>query len=396
MDTSATKHPSTIPESRQNQMAEAFRNLQQCVQHCQKAVFFTDGAGILQRVNPAFEKLTGYTATESVGKDLSWITAEGPTCKSYRQIWKEIFEDRAFRGALEVRRKNGERFQMDLTAIPVRNKGGEIVSLVCTGRDLSQEKEREAQLIQIRRMNVAAALSRALIHDLNNELMIVSGYVERALEGMPAENSLWRNLQEIRAAALRACELGRDLTFGHSEKENPGMLSINSVVEEVARLLPQIIGPEFEVDVVLGKQLGQVEASVRQLREMLLHLAITVREAAATGGKLVIQTNGVGLHAPDPTGVPAGKYAVLSIRATKLKATPAWPGAAAVHEATRETGVLLEPAELQFVEELAKENHGFLRTEIDSDHASIVDIYLPVAGEPVGASVRAHAAGAGG
>src|SRR5579864_9194365 len=81
--------PTKFPlASSDNQMTEAFRNLQQCVQHCQKAVFFTDGAGLLQRVNPAFEKLTGYTSAESVGKDLSWITAEGPTCKTYRELWK--------------------------------------------------------------------------------------------------------------------------------------------------------------------------------------------------------------------------------------------------------------------------------------------------------------------
>ena len=390
-----TRHQANIPDSRQNQMAEAFRSLQQCVQHCQKAVFFTDGAGILQRVNPAFEKLTGYSSTESVGKDLSWITAEGPTCKSYRRIWKEIFEDRAFRGTLEVRRKNGERFQMDLTAIPVRNKGGEIVSLVCTGRDLGQDKEREAQLVQIRRMNATAISSWVLLQHLNNALMNISGCVERTLDGMPAEKPLWRNLQDIRVAAQRACELGRELTLGCTGKEGPELLSINSVVQEVARILPQIIGPQLEVDVVLGKELGQVEAWLRQLREMLLHLAIIFREAAADGGKLAVQTNRVEIHAPNPTGVPAGKYAVLSIRATKLRTIPA-SGALLVHGEPGEMGVLIPRAKLHVVEELVKQNHGFLRTETDSDHATMVDIYLPVAGEPVSVSVRAHAASAGG
>jgi|SRR5579864_33730 len=388
--------PTKFPlASSDNQMTEAFRNLQQCVQHCQKAVFFTDGAGLLQRVNPAFEKLTGYTSAESVGKDLSWITAEGPTCKTYRQIWKEIFEDRSFRGTLEVRRKNGERFQMDLVAIPVRNKGGEIVSLVCTGRDLRQDQERESQLIEIRRMHVAAALSRALVHDLNNALMIISGRVEQALDGMPAENALWRNLQEIRAAAQRACELGRELTLGCPGEENPEMLSINSVVQEVARILPPVVGPKFQVDVVLGKELEQVEASGRQLREMLVQLAMAVRETAADGGKLAIQTNRVELHVPNPTGVPAGLYAVLSIRVTKMKTSPAWPVAAAVQERLREDEVLIHSAELQFVEELAKENHGFVRTDVESAHATVVDIYFPVARELV-VSEHAHAANAGG
>ena len=74
-------------DPRHSQMADAFRNFQQCVHRCEKAVFFTDAAGLLQRVNPAFEQLTGYSSLEVVGKDLSWLAAEGPSSKAYRQIW---------------------------------------------------------------------------------------------------------------------------------------------------------------------------------------------------------------------------------------------------------------------------------------------------------------------
>src|SRR5579864_690255 len=117
------------PDARQNQMAQAFRNFQQCIQCCQKAVFFTDAAGILQRVNPAFEKLTGFASTESVGKDLSWMAAEGPSSDAYRRIWQEIFATRTFRGTLKVRRRDGNSFPMELTAISVRDTKGQITSL---------------------------------------------------------------------------------------------------------------------------------------------------------------------------------------------------------------------------------------------------------------------------
>jgi len=48
-------------------MAVALRNLQHALNLCQEVIFFTDPAGMIERVNPAFEELTGYSSGEAVG-----------------------------------------------------------------------------------------------------------------------------------------------------------------------------------------------------------------------------------------------------------------------------------------------------------------------------------------
>src|SRR5436190_7382240 len=59
-------------------MAQAFRNLQCAVTQSHDAVFITDAAGLISRVNPAFEKLTSYSSIEVIGKDMSLLIANGP------------------------------------------------------------------------------------------------------------------------------------------------------------------------------------------------------------------------------------------------------------------------------------------------------------------------------
>ena len=59
-------------------MAAALRNLQHAVNQSQEAIFISDPAGVIERVNPAFETFTGYSSLDLVGKDLSWLAAEGP------------------------------------------------------------------------------------------------------------------------------------------------------------------------------------------------------------------------------------------------------------------------------------------------------------------------------
>lgn len=210
MEIAGGQEPQNSPDSRHNQMAEAFRNFQQCVHHCQKAVFFTDAAGILQRVNPAFERLTGYSAAECVGKDLSWIAAGGPTGKAYRQLWKDIFENQPFHGTLDVRKKNGSCLPLQLIAIPVHDRKGGISSLVCVGRDPKEEYEQQVKLGETA-ISAPSTLLRNIVHDLNNALMTISAYAELSLNDLPPEHPLRRNLQEIRSASQRANELGGEM-----------------------------------------------------------------------------------------------------------------------------------------------------------------------------------------
>jgi PAS domain-containing protein len=84
-------------------MAASLRNLRHAVDQCQDAIFTCDPAGVIERVNPAFEKITGYSSLETIGKDLSWIAAEGPRSDSYRRIWEQVFQERTYRGSLQVR-----------------------------------------------------------------------------------------------------------------------------------------------------------------------------------------------------------------------------------------------------------------------------------------------------
>jgi PAS domain S-box-containing protein len=201
---SADSHKSDPhPDNRQTQMAEAFRNFQQCIQHCEKAVFFTDEAGILQRVNPAFERLTGYSATESIGKDLSWMAVGEPLSETYRKIWQDIFEGKTFSGSLQIRRRNGSSIVVELTAIPVRDTKGRITSLVCTGQEARGCGEAQCQSAHCS----SPALARGPLHDLNDVLVSLRKELQLAMDSFPPNHAARQHLERIRFDAERASEL---------------------------------------------------------------------------------------------------------------------------------------------------------------------------------------------
>jgi two-component system, cell cycle sensor histidine kinase and response regulator CckA len=368
-------------------MAVALRNLQHAVNLCQDVIFFTDPAGMIERVNPAFEQLTGYSSVEAVGQDLSWIAAGGPESESYRKIWEQVFQGRAFRGNLQVRRKQRDASELDVLIAPVRDNKGRIASLLCTGRDTSEKRELETQLSQARRMDAMGILAGGLAHDFNNMLMVISAYSELALDSLTKEHRVWRHLQEILTASRRASDLTQKLlAFGRKQVQSLQVFALNSVVEEACKMLPCVIGEDIEMRVKLGRDLGRVKADSGQIEQVLLNLAINARDAMPLGGKLAIETrlsdgrdNGFREHSTNP----AGAYIVLTVTDTGQgicgKDLPRiFEPFYTTKPAGSGTGL-----GLAMVYGIVRQSDGFICAHSEPGKGSTFKIYLPVAAPAV-------------
>src|SRR5438874_9532261 len=149
----ATTYPNKTSEA-SIKMAKAFRNLQCAVTQSHDAVFITDAAGLISRVNPAFEKLTSYSSIEVIGKDMSLLIADGPQSGDYGQIWNRIFQQRAFSGPVRLKKKSGEHCDTDMTLTPLSDGRGQITNVVCSCQVLRDGTEV---------VRVSSALGRLLL-----------------------------------------------------------------------------------------------------------------------------------------------------------------------------------------------------------------------------------------
>lgn len=201
--------PALVDNSRPTQMAEAFQNLQRAVSQCEDAIFFADSAGIITRVNPAFEKLSGYPSVEIVGKDLSSITDSGPQSKQYQAIWRRVFEEKQFNGILNLRTKCGDSHEVCLTITPVYSSRGSLVSLVGTGRlTPSHQDEREKE--------ISDPGTARMLHDFRNILLIVVADADLAMDSLPLDHPARRHVENSKSAAQSAAALLHEFACGGS------------------------------------------------------------------------------------------------------------------------------------------------------------------------------------
>ncbi len=102
-----------------------------------EAVLVTDLAGTIQYVNRAFERMSGYSRGEVIGKNPRILKSGLQAKEYYTQMWTTLRTGRTWESRLINRRKDGSLFHQDVSIAPVLDAGGNITHFISTGREVS-------------------------------------------------------------------------------------------------------------------------------------------------------------------------------------------------------------------------------------------------------------------
>lgn len=125
-----------VPES-------AFR---EAVAQADIAISITDPQANILYVNPAFERVTGYSAAEAVGRNQSMLSAKATPAAVYAALWEKIGSGAPWSGRLVNRRKDGSEYLADLLITPVLDAAGKIGSYLGIHRDVTEMHRLECQV----------------------------------------------------------------------------------------------------------------------------------------------------------------------------------------------------------------------------------------------------------
>lgn len=103
-----------------------------------QGMMVTDTAGVIQKVNDSFTRLTGFSQDEVIGKTPSILRSGRHDEDFYREMWKKIEDNGFWQGEIWNKRKNGEIYPEWLTISRIKNDGGEIQYYIGTFSDLSK------------------------------------------------------------------------------------------------------------------------------------------------------------------------------------------------------------------------------------------------------------------
>ncbi len=120
--------------------------LARAVEQTDDSILITDREGKIEYANGAFEKITGYSVKEVIGKKANILKSGLHDENFYKELWNTINSGKSFRSVFINRKKSGEIFYMEQTITPVKDSSGNIVYFVSTGKDITQQRIMETQL----------------------------------------------------------------------------------------------------------------------------------------------------------------------------------------------------------------------------------------------------------
>jgi diguanylate cyclase (GGDEF)-like protein/PAS domain S-box-containing protein len=100
----------------------------------------------IEYVNPAFERITGYSLSEIKGRDPRFMRIEGCDTEEHRRLHEALMRRESVRSVLRNVRKNGELFWNELRIDPVTNADGEVTHFVGVINDVTEARHYERRL----------------------------------------------------------------------------------------------------------------------------------------------------------------------------------------------------------------------------------------------------------
>lgn len=137
------------------------------------AVMITNCGGVIQYVNEAFEKITGYSREEAVGQTPRILKSNRQSAKFYRRMWSTLLRGKPFREVFVNRHKSGKVYYDEKTITPLMGADGEVTNFIAVGKDITQRIQRDERLSKLAYFdNLTGLPNRMLFHERLLRVMV--------------------------------------------------------------------------------------------------------------------------------------------------------------------------------------------------------------------------------
>lgn len=159
-------------------------------------------------MNPAFERITGYTRLEVLGRRPSILKSGRQSLEFYEKMWDDLGRGRTFRGELVNKQKGGQLYHAELTVAPVFD-GGRVTHFLAMHRDITGEIDHR---VEAESGELKQDLIGIVSHDLRGPLSNVISHLDLLADELDGSRPRWAHLLDrARANARSMLDLIADL-----------------------------------------------------------------------------------------------------------------------------------------------------------------------------------------
>ncbi|MFZ2490718.1 MAG: PAS domain S-box protein [Thermoanaerobaculia bacterium] len=269
---------------------EAHRRLATVVEQAAETIVITDLDGTIVYVNPAFERISGYTEEEAIGQNPGILASGKHTAEFYQQLWATIGAGGVWHGHFTNRRKDGGLYDEEATISPVRDASGTIINYVAIKRDVSAVIALEEQLRHAQKIEAIGTLAGGVAHDFNNLLQAMLSVVQ-LLKRKSVEPRDVAHLTQLEKTIRRGSSLTQQLLlFARRETSKSATLDLNHLLRDLRDFFHRITPANIHLSIEPANAPCWISADRGQVEQVVMNLAVNAIDAMPEGGALSIAT----------------------------------------------------------------------------------------------------------
>ena len=302
------------------------RLLETAIAHLNDVVIITEAEPVsvpgprIVYVNDAFERRTGYSRDEVIGKTPRILQGPETSRSELQRISDALSNWDPVRAELINYTKAGEPYWVELEIVPLANDKGWFTHWVAVERDVTERRQLFDRVQHLERMEAIGQLTGGVAHDFNNLLTVMLGNAELLSEELADKPALHGSAKLIVQAGLQGASLTkRLLAFARRQPLQPSATDVNQVVKGMEPLLRRTLGAQIHLEVAAGAGLWTALVDPAQLEDALLNLVINGRDAMPSEGRLTIETANVWIddeYASKEADLAAGQYVMVAVSDT--------------------------------------------------------------------------------
>ncbi|UCE54454.1 MAG: PAS domain S-box protein [Desulfobacterales bacterium] len=267
---------------------EKYRSL---VESAEDFIFTVDSQGQFQSMNSFTANFFGGHPQDFIGKHLSSLFSE-PLARRQHQL-----TDLVYHHGKSVREEFKIQFEehpiwISVNFMPIKNDRGEVSSVLCIARDITENKNLERQLVNAEKLASLGTLAAGVAHEVNNPLGVILGFTDILLRKTETGSQDYEDLKAIERQGLHCKEVIENLlSFTRVEEDSHQYADVNTSLEETIKIVRHVLEMNhINLVMQLTPGLPMVEGDSRQLQQVFLNLITNAVAAMKEGGALIIRT----------------------------------------------------------------------------------------------------------
>jgi PAS domain S-box-containing protein len=265
------------------------RHLSIVVESTGEIILSTDPEGRILSWNQSAEQISGYTSQEVEGQCFFQFCAPEHQAEVRRSFFGRNEAKAPQRPEWDLVTKTGKEVPVSWICSPMMDEQGQTIGIVAVGRNLTESRKLEAQLLQAEKLAALGVMAGGIAHELRNPLAICSSSAQFLMEEEITPEFRRDCAKKVQQGMQRASGIIEHL-LKFTRPSQPGdhvKLDLFAVLKETLVLVAdQAKIQNIKVKAQLPEAPAFVHGDAHLLQQVFMNLFLNAIHAMPTGGQL--------------------------------------------------------------------------------------------------------------